>query len=303
MGNIAGMEVVRKWYQGALELEPRLAAFGPVYAGDPAMQFCLQSARRNLGDLDGPKKWYADFVARQPEGRGATPRPRNCGSPAAPARRPRPVVYCRSTDERPYLDGKLDDPCWQSATPLVLSNAAGDSAGEYRTEARMAYDHEFFYLAVRCTRPAERREDAGQAADARRRPARPRPRQPAARPGPRLFDLLPLRGRSARLHRRRLLGRQDVGPALVRGGPQRRDGMGGGGGDPAGGADGRRGGAGPGVVRQRDPDGAGQGRAGVVAAGRGAGGGAAAGGQRPGDLHGRQAGGDERRGGGAVTWS
>ena len=34
---------VRQWYQGSIELEPRLATFGSLYAGDPAMQFCIQS--------------------------------------------------------------------------------------------------------------------------------------------------------------------------------------------------------------------------------------------------------------------
>jgi len=158
MGNIAGMEVVRKWYQGAAELGPRLAAFGPIYAGDPATQFCLQSARRNLGDLDAPKKWYADFVSRQPEGpwRNAAAAElwlMNRGGPP-----PKAALYCRATDERPFLDGKLDDPCWQAATALPLNNAAGDAAGEYKTEARMTYDREFLYLAVRCARPADRRE-------------------------------------------------------------------------------------------------------------------------------------------------
>ena len=150
VGRVADNEVVRKWYQGVLELEPRLAAFGPVYAGDPAMQFCLQSARRNLGDLDAPKKWYADFVSRQPEGPWRNAAAAELWLTGRAGSPPKVAVYCHATDERPYLDGKLDDAAWQGATPLPLRDAAGASAGEFKTEARMAYDHEFFYLAVRC---------------------------------------------------------------------------------------------------------------------------------------------------------
>jgi len=58
----------RRWYQGCLEVEPRLAAFGPLFATDPQVQFCLQSARRNLGDFDGAKKWYTSFLGRRQDG-------------------------------------------------------------------------------------------------------------------------------------------------------------------------------------------------------------------------------------------
>src|SRR5262249_48244701 len=58
----------KTWQQGSLEGERGLAAFGPLVAEDPGIQFCLQAARRNLGDFDTPRKWYADFVGRQPAG-------------------------------------------------------------------------------------------------------------------------------------------------------------------------------------------------------------------------------------------
>ncbi len=155
---VASKEDTRKWYQGALEMEARLAAFGPVFADDPAVQFPLQAARRTLGEFEAPTKWYADFVARQPEGpwRDAAAAElwlsNRVGAP------PKPAAYCRFTDERPFLDGKLDDPCWHGAPVLTLRDPAGDAASEYKTEARMIYDHEFLYLAVRCVRPVGRRE-------------------------------------------------------------------------------------------------------------------------------------------------
>ncbi len=158
LGNIAGAETVRKWQQGGLDMEPLLAGFGPVFADDPTVQFPLQAARRNLGQLDAADKWYADFAARQPDGpwRNAAAAElwlsRRVGAP------PKAVAYCRLTDERPYLDGKLDDACWQTAAPMPLRDAVGSSAGDFKTEARIANDRDFLYVAVRCTHPADRRE-------------------------------------------------------------------------------------------------------------------------------------------------
>jgi photosystem II stability/assembly factor-like uncharacterized protein/tetratricopeptide (TPR) repeat protein len=140
----------RQWYQGSLELAKKLAAFGPLYATDPATQFCLQSARRNLGDFETPKQWYREFARQQPDGpwRSAaqaelwlTERADTC---------PKPVATSRFTETRPFLDGKLDDPCWQAAPALKLTNAAGDTLGECPTEVRLAYDQEYLYIAARC---------------------------------------------------------------------------------------------------------------------------------------------------------
>src|SRR5262249_39729776 len=56
-------EEARRWYQGSLAFEERVAGFGLLHANDPALQFCLHAARRSLGDFDGPRKWYESFAA------------------------------------------------------------------------------------------------------------------------------------------------------------------------------------------------------------------------------------------------
>jgi photosystem II stability/assembly factor-like uncharacterized protein len=144
----------RRWYQSSLDLEPRLASFGPLFHNDPAVQFCLQAARRNLGDFDTPRKWYTEFAARQTDGpwRSAAQAELWLANRVGPP--PRPVLVCRATDVRPYLDGKLNDPCWEGVQPVRLSNAAGDTIKDYPTEVRTTYDKEFLYLAVRCGHPA-----------------------------------------------------------------------------------------------------------------------------------------------------
>src|SRR5207302_8165005 len=51
----------RGGFQSSLDLGKRLAGFGPLDASDPSTQFCLQAARRGLGDVGGPLDWYAKF--------------------------------------------------------------------------------------------------------------------------------------------------------------------------------------------------------------------------------------------------
>ncbi len=146
----------RQWYQGSLDLEPRLEVFGPLAANDPSIQFCLQACRRNLGDVEGALKWYGQFASRQPEGpwRSAalaeTWLARRVGTP------PKPVLPCRRTDAKPVLDGNAEDACWQGSQPVRLQNAVGDTLAEYPTAVRMAYDREFLYLLVQCKHPADR---------------------------------------------------------------------------------------------------------------------------------------------------
>jgi hypothetical protein len=149
-------DVVRQWYQRGLETEKRLTAFGPLFATDPSIQFCLQAARRNMGDFETPRKWYSDFASRQPDGPWRAAAQAELWLAHRSGVSPKPVGVCRQTDERPYLDGKLEEACWQSVKPMTLKNAVGDTTKEYPTEAWLAYDQEFLYLALRCKHPEEK---------------------------------------------------------------------------------------------------------------------------------------------------
>jgi photosystem II stability/assembly factor-like uncharacterized protein/tetratricopeptide (TPR) repeat protein len=147
---------IRKWYQGSLDLETRLAAFGPLLADDPSVQFCLQAARRNLGDFEGAKRWYERFAAKQPDGPWRNAAAAELWLLNRTGLPPKPVANCRFTETRPFLDGKLDDDCWRVGPPMTLKSAAGDTLKDYPTEVRMAYDREFLYVALRCFHPASR---------------------------------------------------------------------------------------------------------------------------------------------------
>jgi hypothetical protein len=155
-------EEILRWYRGSLELAPKLAAFGPLLADDPALQFSLNAARRNLGDFDAPRKWFTEFVTRQPPGpwRDAAAAELWLASPRGTP--PKPVLICRQTETRPFLDGVFDDRCWAGLEPVVLRDAIGkskqdDLAKKYPTKVWLAYDDDFLYLALRCEHPAGQR--------------------------------------------------------------------------------------------------------------------------------------------------
>jgi photosystem II stability/assembly factor-like uncharacterized protein len=153
VGVVGSTADIRRWYQGSLDLEERFAGFGPLFASDPAVQFCLQSARRKLGDFDTPKQWFTQFVAKQPPGPWRDAAQAELWLANRTGMPPKPVTVCRPTTKRPFLDGQLDDECWQH-DPLVLQNAAGKTREEYPTKVWLAYDKEFLYLALRCEHPA-----------------------------------------------------------------------------------------------------------------------------------------------------
>jgi photosystem II stability/assembly factor-like uncharacterized protein len=152
----------RRWFEGALAVEPRLAAFGPRVAEDPTVQFALNAARRQLGDVDHPKSWLRSFLLKQgpPGPQGANPWRENAAAELwllernGPA--PKPVTNCRQIKTKPYLDGELNDVCWQDMPPLVLKDPAGATTEQYETKVWLAYDAEYLYVALSCRHPADR---------------------------------------------------------------------------------------------------------------------------------------------------
>jgi photosystem II stability/assembly factor-like uncharacterized protein len=157
---------VRDWNKGSLELIKRLGGYGPVYSFDPATQFCLQAAKRQLGDTAASNDFMTRFGKLVPTGpwHDAARAERWLTDRSLPT--PHRLARTRYTEVRPFLDGKFDDPCWKDYKPLVLDNAVGDTKKAYATEAMFAYDQEFLYVALKCTHPV------GQQVA----PVKPRPR-------------------------------------------------------------------------------------------------------------------------------
>ena len=52
----------RKWYEGALDLEGRLAAHGDLFARDVPTNLCLAAARRQLGKAEESQRWFIRYI-------------------------------------------------------------------------------------------------------------------------------------------------------------------------------------------------------------------------------------------------
>ncbi len=275
-------DMILKWHQACLDLEPKLSAFGPVYSRDPASWLCFLAARRQVGRHADADAFINDYFKHTPGAATAAPGLdpwRDClaaelwlANPAAIPTPPKALAYCKLTDSRPLLDGKLDDDCWKTAKVA----AAESDRGRRREGVRRAVqDGEPVHLRRPLpvhrgeVRTPDRQEGgAGGEAHPRRGPQRSRPRGHPARRGPRLPDVLPVPDRPPRLSGGRLLGRQELEPEVPRGVPRDRHRLDSGDRDPARGADRRQAGAREDVGGERVAVRAGRGRAVVERPGR-----------------------------------
>lgn len=145
---------IRDWNEGSIKLGPKLASFGALLGTDPATRFALASAKRKIGQFEEAEKWFEKFVSRQQSG----PWKENAMMELWLSRRrgapPKQLFQSRHASNRPYLDGKLDDPCWrEGGQPVVLKNAIGTTGDEYKTKVMLTHDKDFLFLAVRCEHP------------------------------------------------------------------------------------------------------------------------------------------------------
>jgi photosystem II stability/assembly factor-like uncharacterized protein len=146
---------IRQWSRGAIEFNKRFEVFGSLATTDPRVQFSVQAARRNLGDARPAHDWYDRYAKHVVKGPWADAAASELWVDGM-GPKPRRLAPCRLTDARPMLDGKLDDACWKAQPPMILTDASGASHSDYPTEAWLAYDAEFLYVAVRSKHPAGR---------------------------------------------------------------------------------------------------------------------------------------------------
>jgi hypothetical protein len=164
------------WRKGSLLLAKHLTGMGTLHAGDPGVQFALQASNRQLGKVQDALDFYTSYCAEYDDGpwREIATTELWFNNPTAKLP-PRPVARCRFTTSKPLLDGKFDDACWQGQQFMVLKDALRKDgakkqaaappvpAGQkdapkadldaYATEAMLAYDAKFLYIALRCKHP------------------------------------------------------------------------------------------------------------------------------------------------------
>jgi photosystem II stability/assembly factor-like uncharacterized protein len=150
-------EALQQWHRAGLDLEPKLAAFGAVYALDPGTNLCLHAARRNLGLFQDAGRRLQALLPSAPTADGWTGRLADelrLITTAEP--KLTKTADCRFTTTKPYLDGKLDDECWKAGADITTPDGIVPRPGRgahFETSARFAHDDQFLYVGVTCSHP------------------------------------------------------------------------------------------------------------------------------------------------------
>ena len=72
---------------------------------------------------------------------------------ASVKRLPPTAPNCVEIDDRPTLDGRLNEACWQNAQPIpvLISDAGGqNNVNQPRAQAQFCRDAEYLYIAIAC---------------------------------------------------------------------------------------------------------------------------------------------------------
>ncbi|MGE0758815.1 MAG: YCF48-related protein [Pirellulaceae bacterium] len=134
--------------RSALDCGERIRQTNSTLFREPEVQFLLASIYRRLGDASSATRTIDTLAnANLPLEWHTCARGEQWLAGSAP-RAPRPVLTCLSTGVKPYLDGVLDEPIWQTAAPAELHPM--DRRPGPATEVRFAYDEGFLYFGARC---------------------------------------------------------------------------------------------------------------------------------------------------------
>ena len=142
-----------RWLAQAIEVGKQMQRQYPQIYSEPTVRFPLATAARKRGltrDADrlyhllttqaSDQNWWAAAQAEN----WLTHR-RNVA--------PKPTVICFQAEGKPFLDGRLNDPCWQAARPAKLVTDVADD-NPWPAEVMFSGDDQYLYVAVRCRKAA-----------------------------------------------------------------------------------------------------------------------------------------------------
>lgn len=151
----------------SLEITELLA---PHSRAEAANQFLAAALLRQSTDPMQAYEFYSRFAKNQPNEWLATCAEAELWLLRKQGKAPKQTHTLRFTEQRPYLDGKLDEPLWGSEPLLLTTERSQQSEG---AECWIAYDREFLYFAARC--PLNRVPNVKQSSHSKEGPARDRP--------------------------------------------------------------------------------------------------------------------------------
>ncbi len=147
-----------QWRKRALALADQLQQQAPQLFQEPKVQLPLGALKRATNQPALADQIYRRFP--QGDGSGAVSQflERELWAAQPISIPPRQMAICKSTRERPHLDGVLSDPCWQEAQENPLGPAAALAGRNATSNAiadappsglvMFAYDQEFLYVAA-----------------------------------------------------------------------------------------------------------------------------------------------------------
>jgi photosystem II stability/assembly factor-like uncharacterized protein len=120
----------------------------PALFADPEIQFPVAAALRGHPQAQAESIYEGLLRSELPErwkncARGELWLAHGKGQP------PKPILSCPRVQQRPYLDGHLDESFWQDADAVQLQSVLQDDQ-QWPADVLLAHDSEFLYLAARC---------------------------------------------------------------------------------------------------------------------------------------------------------
>lgn len=135
----------------ALGYAKQLEQVEPALAFEPRLRFPLGVAQRRQG-LSGTARRFYQALSRSRPGDAWWAAAQTELWLAEPEDRPPKEIWtCPPAAARPRLDGKLDEPLWRSGNVVELRSPARDDQ-QWGAVVMLAYDSEFLYLGVSCSR-------------------------------------------------------------------------------------------------------------------------------------------------------
>jgi len=140
----------------------------PALAFEPRVRFPLAVAQRRQGLSGGAQRFYQALSRSRPADAWWAIAQTELWLTEPGDRPPKEIWNCPRAAGKPRLDGRLDEPLWQAGNIVELRSPRRDD-DRWGAVAMLAYDDEFLYLAVSCSRAEGFRYEPSD---------QPRPRDP-----------------------------------------------------------------------------------------------------------------------------
>lgn len=142
-------------FERAAALGKYLESARPALFANPQIRFPLVVAQRQLGYANPAQRYFLSLRSLPQNDAW-----RRCSqteewfnkSEGLPP--PKSLGSCRKAENRPHLDGLLDEPAWEDADRLTLASAAEDKDDAKATNVCIVYDDQFLYVGIQCPKTA-----------------------------------------------------------------------------------------------------------------------------------------------------